>query len=158
MFAGGVDVASDVEPVLGGVLTGEAAGYLLLGFQGADAPLADVVGGPDRGVFAEAGHVGGAVPAEFEQVTAGVLGGGVLRSGDAGDAGQAGQDGVAELPQRRLRYARGDRGLAGVAGGVPGADQAAQCPLGLDGPDGSGVALGGVLVVAEYVSVMPISA
>lgn len=35
MFSGGVDVASDVAPVLGGVLAGEATGDLLLGGGGA---------------------------------------------------------------------------------------------------------------------------
>jgi len=39
VLAGGVDVAADVEPVLGDVVAGEAAGDLLLGFQGADAAL-----------------------------------------------------------------------------------------------------------------------
>ena len=39
MLAGGVDVAADVEPVLGDVVAGEAAGDLLLGLQGADAAL-----------------------------------------------------------------------------------------------------------------------
>jgi hypothetical protein len=43
VFPGGVDVAADVEAVLGDVVAGQAAGYLLLGFQGADAALADVV-------------------------------------------------------------------------------------------------------------------
>jgi hypothetical protein len=43
VLAGGVDVAADVEAVLGDVVAGEAAGDLLLGFQGADAALADVV-------------------------------------------------------------------------------------------------------------------
>jgi len=41
VLAGGVDVTADVEPVLGDVVAGQAAGYLLLGFQGADAALAD---------------------------------------------------------------------------------------------------------------------
>jgi hypothetical protein len=44
VLAGGVDVAADVEPVLGDVVAGQAAGDLLLGFQRADAALADVVG------------------------------------------------------------------------------------------------------------------
>ena len=44
VLAGGVDVASDVEPVLGDVVAGQAAGDLLLGFERADAALADVVG------------------------------------------------------------------------------------------------------------------
>src|SRR5487761_1418530 len=39
VLAGGVDVAADVEAVLGGVVAGEAAGDVLLGFQGADAAL-----------------------------------------------------------------------------------------------------------------------
>ena len=43
VLAGSVDVAADVEAVLGNVVAGQAAGDLLLGFQGADAALADVV-------------------------------------------------------------------------------------------------------------------
>src|SRR6266581_1220703 len=43
VLAGGVDVAADVQPVLGGVFAGQAAGYLLLGLAGPDAALADVV-------------------------------------------------------------------------------------------------------------------
>jgi hypothetical protein len=43
VLAGGVDVAADVEAVLGDVVAGQAAGDLLLGFQRADAALADVV-------------------------------------------------------------------------------------------------------------------
>ena len=43
VFPGGVDVAADVEAVLGDVVAGEAAGDFLLCFQGADAALADVV-------------------------------------------------------------------------------------------------------------------
>jgi hypothetical protein len=39
VLAGGVDVAADVEAVLGDVVAGEAAGNLLLGSQGADAAL-----------------------------------------------------------------------------------------------------------------------
>ena len=34
VFAGGVDAAADVEPVLGGVFAGQAAGDLLLGLRG----------------------------------------------------------------------------------------------------------------------------
>jgi hypothetical protein len=56
----GVDVASDVEAVLGDVGAGQAAGYLLLGFRWADAALADVVRGPDVGVSGEAEHVAAA--------------------------------------------------------------------------------------------------
>jgi len=43
VLAGGVDVAADVEPVLGDVVAGQAAGDFLLGFQRPDAALADVV-------------------------------------------------------------------------------------------------------------------
>src|SRR6202167_6278252 len=93
VLAGGVGVAADVEAVLGDGLAGEPPGDLLLGLDGADGARADVVRGPDPGVLAEPGHVAGAVPAEFEQVTAGALGGGVLRPGDAGDAGRPGEDG-----------------------------------------------------------------
>jgi hypothetical protein len=50
VLAGGVDVAADVEPVLGDVVAGEAAGDFLLGFQGADAALADVIR-PSRGLL-----------------------------------------------------------------------------------------------------------
>jgi hypothetical protein len=43
VLACGVDVAADVEAVLGDVVAGQAAGDLLLGFQRADAALADYV-------------------------------------------------------------------------------------------------------------------
>jgi hypothetical protein len=36
VFAGGVDVAADVQPVLRGVFTGKAAGDFLLGLEGTD--------------------------------------------------------------------------------------------------------------------------
>jgi len=39
VLAGGIDIAADVEAVLGDVVAGEAAGDLLLGLQGADAAL-----------------------------------------------------------------------------------------------------------------------
>src|ERR1035437_9741577 len=39
VLAGGVDVAADVEAVLRAVVAGEAAGDVLLDFQGADAAL-----------------------------------------------------------------------------------------------------------------------
>ena len=39
VLAGGVDVAADVEAVLGNVVAGQATGDLLLGFQGANAAL-----------------------------------------------------------------------------------------------------------------------
>jgi hypothetical protein len=41
VLAGGIDVAADVEAVPGDVVAGEAAGDLLLGFQGADAAFTD---------------------------------------------------------------------------------------------------------------------
>jgi hypothetical protein len=71
VLTGGVAVAADVEPVLGGVFAGEAAGYLLLCLGGAHAALADVVRGPDPGVRGEPQLVVFSVAAEFEQVTAG---------------------------------------------------------------------------------------
>jgi hypothetical protein len=43
VFAGGVDVAAGIQPVLGGVFAGEAPGYLLLGLVRPDAALADVI-------------------------------------------------------------------------------------------------------------------
>jgi hypothetical protein len=43
VLAGGVDVAADVQAVLGGVFAGEAAGDFLLGLERADAALAEVV-------------------------------------------------------------------------------------------------------------------
>src|SRR2546423_4502046 len=97
VLAGGVDVAADVEAVLGDVVAGQAAGDLLLGFQRADASLADVVRGPDAGVFGEAEHVVTAAVAEFEQFPAGFLLRAVLRPRDAGHAGRPGEDGVPEL-------------------------------------------------------------
>ena len=39
VLSGCVYVAADVEAVLGDVVAGQAAGYLLLGLQGADAAL-----------------------------------------------------------------------------------------------------------------------
>jgi len=50
VLTGGVDVAADVEAVLGDVVAGQAAGDLLLGLEGADAALADVVR-PSRGLL-----------------------------------------------------------------------------------------------------------
>jgi hypothetical protein len=43
VLAGGIDVAADVEAVLGDFVAGQAAGDLLLGLEGPDAALADVV-------------------------------------------------------------------------------------------------------------------
>jgi hypothetical protein len=158
VLAGGVDVAADVQAVLGGVLAGQAAGDLLLGLQGAHSALADVIRGPDAGVSGELQHGVLAVAAEFQQLAAGVLGGGVLRPGDTGDLRQADGDGAAELQGQRIRGGGRDRGLAGVAGVAPGADQAAQRPLRLRRPVRVRVGLGAVLEVPEQVLVMPISA
>jgi hypothetical protein len=44
VLAGGVDVAADVEPVLGDIIAGQAAGDLLLGLQRADVAFGAVVG------------------------------------------------------------------------------------------------------------------
>jgi hypothetical protein len=52
VLAGGVDVAADAEPVLGGVFAGESAGDLLPGILGPDAASADVVRRPDPVVSA----------------------------------------------------------------------------------------------------------
>ena len=57
-----------------------------------------------------------------------------------------------ELVRQRSGHVGGYGGQALRAGGVPGADQAAQCPLRLRGPDGARVGLGTVLVVAQDVS------
>jgi len=88
VLARGVDVAADVEPVLGDVVAGQAAGYLLLGLRRADAPIAEVVGGPDCGVGGEPEHVSAAVPAEFQQLAARFLLHGGLRARDAAKAVQ----------------------------------------------------------------------
>src|ERR1039458_4943554 len=71
--------------------------------------------------------------------------------GDAGDAGQPGQHRVPELLLQRSGDLGGDEGKLLLAGLVPGVDEAAQRPLRLHGPDGTGVGLGAVLVVAEQV-------
>jgi len=149
VLAGGVDVAADVQAVLGDVVAGQAPGDLLLGFQGPDAALADVVRGPDAGVGGEAQHVVAAVAAEFEQLAAEFLLRAVLRPGDTGNAGQSGEDGVPELAGQWLQGIGGDCGKSLPEGGVPGMDHAAQRPLGLHGPDGARVALGAVLEVAQ---------
>jgi hypothetical protein len=43
VLTGGVNVAADIEAVLGDVVAGQAAGDLLLGLQRANAAFADVV-------------------------------------------------------------------------------------------------------------------
>ena len=152
VLAGGVDVASDVEAVLGNVVAGQAAGDFLLGLEGADAALADVIRGPDAGVLGEQEHVAAAVAAEFQQLAAGPLFRAVLRPGDAGHAREAGQDRVPELVLQRFPHAGGDGLQALLAGGVPGMDEAAQRPPRLHGPNRVRVCLGAVLVVAQDVS------
>ena len=132
-------------------LVGRPAGDVLLGLRRPYPALADVIRRPDRGVSGEPEHVVFTVAAELEQVAAGVLGGGVLRAGDAGDGGQADGDGAAELPDHGLRFVLGDGGQAVVAGVVPGVDQAAEPPLSLGWPVRVRVGLGGVLVIPEYV-------
>src|ERR1700678_1291222 len=79
VLAGGVDVTADVEAVLGDVVAGQAAGDLLLGLEGPDAALADVIRGPDTCVRGEPQHVVAAVTAELEQLAAGPLLCAVLR-------------------------------------------------------------------------------
>src|SRR5580704_11350290 len=130
VLAGGVDVAADVEAVLGDVVAGQAPADHLLGFQGADAALREVVGGPDGRVRGEAEHVGLAGPAELKHLAAGLLLHGGLRAGDAGHRGQGDRDGAAELPLKGLADLCRDDGEALFAGGVPGTDQAAQRPFG----------------------------
>src|SRR5712691_1187625 len=152
VLAGGVDVASDVEAVLGDVVAGEAAGDFLLGFQRADAALRDIVRRPHAGVLGEQQHVTAAAVAEFEQLAAGLLLRAVLRAGHAGHAGQPGEDRVPELVLQRAADAGGDGLQALLAGGVPGMDQAAQRPLRLHGPDRPGVRLGAVLEIPQQVS------
>src|SRR3954471_19669827 len=71
VLADGVDVAADVQAVLGDVVAGQPSGDLLLGLGRAKVALTDVVGGPDLGVEAEPQDVALAVPAEFQQVTPG---------------------------------------------------------------------------------------
>src|SRR5258708_12474508 len=82
VFAGGVDVAADVQAVLSGLFAGEPAGYLLLGFERAHAALGDVVRRPDPRVAAEPGHVVLPFAAQFHQVPASVLRGCRFRPGD----------------------------------------------------------------------------
>src|SRR5690348_5249934 len=92
VLADGVDVAADVQAVLGDVVAGQPPGDLLLGLGRAQVPLADVVGGPDPGVEAEPQDVALPVPAEFQQVAPGWLGGAVTWPGGGSDLGQADPD------------------------------------------------------------------
>ena len=81
VFAHGVDVAADVEAVLGDDLAGEPSGDLQLGLGRAEAAFADVVGGPDPGVAGEPQDVVFAVAAELQQDPAGGLFGAAARAG-----------------------------------------------------------------------------
>src|SRR5450756_2543353 len=151
VLAGGVDVASDVEAVLGDVVAGEAAGDFLLGFQRADAALRDIVRRPDAGVLGEQQDVAAPAVAEFQQLAAWFLLRAVLGAGIAVLAGQSGEDRVPELMRQRVPDDGGDEGKSLLAGRVPFADQAAQRPLRLGRPDGARVALGAVLEVPQQV-------
>jgi hypothetical protein len=55
VFPGGVDVAADVEAVLGDVVAGQAPADLLLCFQGADSVLRGAAGRPYGRVEAKRG-------------------------------------------------------------------------------------------------------
>ena len=122
VLAGGVDVAADVEAVLGGVVAGQPAGDLLLGLVRPQSGLADVVRGPHAGVGGESQDVGFAVAAELQHVQAGMLPGGVLRARDAGHVGQGDGDRAAELLLEGLADGCGDRVRAVAAGLVAGID------------------------------------
>jgi len=63
-----------------------------------------------------------------------------------------------ELMRQRIPHGGGDEGKSLLTGGVPGADEAAQRPLRLHGPDCAGVALRAVLEVPQEMRLMPISA
>ena len=151
MFAGGVDVAADVEAVLGGVVAGQPPGDFLLGFRGTQSGLADVVRGPHAGVGGESQDVGFTVAAEFEHVPAGMLFRAVPGAGDAGNAGECDGDGAAELQLEGFADGGGDRVQALVAGLVAGVDQLAERVLRLGGPDRSGVGFRAVLQVTQQV-------
>src|SRR3712207_5323021 len=148
-FADGVDVAGDVEAVLGDLLAGEPSGDLLLGLGWAQVAFADVVRGPDPGVGGEVQDVRFVVAAELQQHPSGGLGGGAAWAGVGPDFAQPDPDGVAELADQRLSDGRWDGRLSGVAGLVEGVDQPAQRALGLFGPHRTRMGLGGVGEVAQ---------
>src|SRR5207342_2516056 len=131
VFAHGVDVAADVEAVLGDDLAGEPPGDLLLGFGRAQAAFADVVGGPDPGVGDEQQDVGLAVAAEFQQDPSGGLFGVAAWAGVGRDLGEPGPHGVAERADQRVGDQRCDLRLAAVAGLVERVDEPTQRTLGL---------------------------
>lgn len=124
----GCDGGAGCFAFLGDVVAGQAPADLLLGFQGADAALGEVAGGPDGRVRGEAEHVGLAGPAELRHLAAGLLLHGGLRAGDAGYRGQAGRDGAAglqlkgargSLPGRRGALGRGRRAGHGSGRAAP---------------------------------------
>ena len=110
VLAGGVDVAADVEAVLGDVVAGQAAGDLLLGLERADAALADVARRPDARVRREPQDVAAALFAGFERLAAGFLVRAVLRARDAGHPRKPGEDSVPEFVFQRLGRVLGDSG------------------------------------------------
>jgi hypothetical protein len=89
------------------------------------------------------------------KLAAGVLGGGVLRPGDAGQVREPGQDCVAELGDQPVPRCGGDLAEALLAGGVPGADQPAQRQLRLGRPHRVRPGLACVLEVADQVRARP---
>ena len=124
LFAGGVDVAAGVEAVLGGVFAGRSSGNLLVRLCGTKIVFADVVRGPDSGVFAEAEHVVLVVAAEFQRLTPGPLRGAVAGVGYPRHPRQPDLDRVAELLGQIGVLPRVDFGQSRGAGGVPARDVA----------------------------------
>lgn len=153
MLAGGVDVAADVQAILGDLFAGQPAGDLLLCLGGPKVSLADVVRGPDPGVGGEAQNVVLAVAAELQQLASGTLRGGVARPRHPRHLRQADPDGAAELQGKLGANLLGGRGQTGVAGSMPGGDQAAQRTRCLSGPLRIGVSLGSVGEIAQQVSI-----
>lgn len=119
VFPGGVDVAADVEVVLGDVVAGQAPADLVLCFQGADSALRDVAGRPYGRVGGEARHVGFPVPAGLRHIPAGLLLHGGPRPGRARHRRRAGRDGAAEI----ARLAWMSRGLAVKNRWLPGLER-----------------------------------
>jgi hypothetical protein len=157
VFAGGVDVAANVEAVLGDVFAGQPAGYLLLGFGGPKVALRDIVRRPDAGVAAEPGEVVAPVAAELQQVPAGMLFDVLAQAAEAGQVGQPGGDRRLKLGDQRGSHLGWYLGEPGVAGIMPGADQPAQRVAGLDRPSQLRVGFGRILKVANEMHVIPIS-
>ncbi|MDQ3763262.1 MAG: IS3 family transposase [Actinomycetota bacterium] len=144
VLAGGVDVAADVQAILGDVFAGQLPGDLLLCLGGPEIALADVVRGPNPGIAAEPKNVMLVVGAELQQFPSGTLRGGVARPGHKGYLCRSGLDCLAELCGQFLPDLRVDFGELIRAGGMPGGDQAAQRALRLGRPVGIGVGLGGI--------------